>query len=40
MADMRSFFDQSPDDESLSVDENVENENSDLDHGWNGDMPR
>ena len=39
MADMRSFFDQSPEDESLSIDENVENQKSDLNHAESDNMP-
>lgn len=39
MSIFRSFFDQSPANESFCGDENVENENFDSGFVWRGDIP-
>jgi hypothetical protein len=39
MADMKSFFDHDKAYESLNNDETLGTEDSDLGHGWSGDMP-
>jgi hypothetical protein len=38
-ADLRSFFEQDTDEETFSEDDALDDDNSDLGHGWSGDMP-